>query len=91
MKRLYNEYSAAPCEGNVKHINLIMIDAFQKVWDEVVEADDVCPRDAESNCHAILATLFAENILRRAMKKRRAQRCGLTVTNAIAKMRKEIC
>jgi hypothetical protein len=74
MKRLYNEYSAAPYEGNAKHIDLLMTDAFQRVWDEVVLADDVCPRDAESLCHQALAGLFAENILRRAVGKRRLER-----------------
>ncbi len=72
MKRLYNEYSACPHEGNAKHVSLLITDAFQRVWDEVVLADDVCPRDAESLCHATLSTLFAEEILRRAMAKRRA-------------------
>jgi len=70
MKRLYNEYSAAPCEGNAKHVDLLMVDAFQRVWDEVVVADDVCPRDVELLCHQTLSTLFAENVLRRAMAKK---------------------
>jgi len=75
MKRLFNEYSAAPSwEGNARHISQLMTDAFQKVWDEVVVADDVCPRDTESLCHQTLSGLFAENILRRAMKKRRLER-----------------
>jgi hypothetical protein len=74
MKRLYNEYSAAPYEGNAKHIDMLMTDAFRRVWDEVVLADDVCPRDAESLCHQALTGLFAENILRRAMGKRRLER-----------------
>jgi hypothetical protein len=78
MKRLYNEYSAAPLEGNVKHIDLLMTDIFQRVWDEVVVADDVCPRDAEALCHQSLAGLFAENILRRAMKKRQQQKRAST-------------
>jgi hypothetical protein len=51
-----------------------MTNAFQQVWDEVVLADDVCPRDAESLCHQTLNVLFAENILRRAMGKRRLER-----------------
>jgi len=72
MKRLYNQYSAAPCEGNVRHIDMLMTDAFQKVWDEVVIADDVCPRDAESVCHAVLSQMFSQNILRRAMNKKRS-------------------
>ena len=70
MERLFNEYSAAPYEGNAKHIDLLMTDAFQKVWDEVVIADDVCPRDAEILCHETLAGLFAENRLRRALQKK---------------------
>lgn len=74
MNRLYNEYSAAPYEGNVKHIDLIMTDAFQRVWDEVVLADNVCPRDTETLCHTTLATLFAQNILRRAMQKKKQER-----------------
>jgi len=74
MKRLYNEYNAAPCEGNVETIYALMTDAFQKVWDNVVLADDVCPRDTESICHGVLSMLFAENILRRAMAKRRKER-----------------
>jgi hypothetical protein len=74
VKRLFNEYSAAPYEGNAKHVDLLMTDAFQKVWDEVVIADDVCPRDTEALCHQALAGLFAENILRRAMGKRRLER-----------------
>jgi hypothetical protein len=74
VKRLYNEYSVAPYDGNAKHIDLLMTDAFHRVWDEVVLADDVCPRDAESLCHQTLAGLFAGNILRRAMGKRRVER-----------------
>lgn len=74
MKRLYNEYSASPCEGNSKHIMLIMADAFQRVWDEVVIADDICPRDAESLCHSNLSILFSENILRRALAKKRLEK-----------------
>jgi len=74
MKRLYNEYSAAPYEGNVKHIEMLMTDAFQRVWDEVVLADDVCPRDTESVCHAALSVMFAQHILRRALNKRRFER-----------------
>ena len=74
MKRLFNEYSAAPYEGNVKHVDLLMVDAFQRVWDEVVLADDICPRDVELLCHQTLSTLFAENILRRAVARKRAER-----------------
>lgn len=74
MKRLFNEYSAAPYEDNVKHIDLLMTDAFQRVWDEVVLADDICPRDVELLCHQTLSTLFAENILRRAVARKRAER-----------------
>ena len=75
MKRLFNEYSAALYyEGNAKHIDQLMTDACQKVWDEVVLADDVCPRDAASLCHQTVTGLFAENILRRAMAKRRIER-----------------
>jgi hypothetical protein len=73
MKRLFNEDSAAPYEGNVKHVDLLMVDAFQRVWDEVVLADDICPRDVELLCHQTLSTLFAENILRRAMAKKRIE------------------
>ena len=74
MKRLFNAYSAAPYDGSAKHIDLLMTAAFQRVWDKVVIADDVCPRDTEMLCHQALAGLFAENILRRAMGKRRLQR-----------------
>lgn len=70
MKRLYNEYSAELLEGSGKHIEFLMTDAFQRVWDEVVVSDDVCPRDAEAMCHAVLSGLFAENRLRRAVAKR---------------------
>ena len=74
MKRLFNEYSAAPYEGNVKHVDLLMTDAFQRVWNEVVLAEDLCPRDVEMLCHQTLSMLFAENILRRAMARKRAER-----------------
>lgn len=74
MKRLFNEYSAAPYEGNAKHIDLLMTNAFQQVWDEVVIADDVCPRDAEALCHQSLAGLFAEHRLRRARARERLER-----------------
>jgi hypothetical protein len=74
VKRLYNEYSAAPYEGDVMHIDMIMAGAFKQVWDEVVIADDVCPRDAESLCHQTLNVLFAEHILRRTMGRRRLER-----------------
>jgi len=74
MQRLFNEHSAAPYEGSAKHLDLLMADAFQRVWDEVVLADDVCPRDAELLCHQTLAGLFAENILRQALGKRRLER-----------------
>ena len=72
MKRLFNEYGAAPYEGNVKHVDLLMANAFQQVW-EVVLADDLCPRDVELLCHQTLSVLFAENILRRTCKK--AEQC----------------
>lgn len=76
MKRLYNEYSAAPCEGSVSLIDTIMAEAFQKVWDTVVLADDVCPRDAESLCHSSLSCLFSEHILRQALQRhRQMKRC----------------
>lgn len=74
MKRLYNEYSAAPFEGNVEKIDKIISDAFQKVWDEVVTRDDVCPRDAESYCHLVLNSKFSQNILMKAMKRRKIER-----------------
>ena len=67
MKRLYNEYSAAPSfEGEVKEINDIMSDAFRDVWGKVV-ANDICPRDAESVCHSVISGMFAEHILRKAL------------------------
>jgi hypothetical protein len=75
MKRLYNEYSAAPhWEPDTQLIHTLVSFAAQRIWDEVVVMNDVCPRDAESQCHQTIATLFAENILRRAMDKRRKER-----------------
>ena len=77
MKRLYNKYSAAPYEGEAKYIQDIMLDAFRDVWGQVVLTGDICPRDAEAHCHAVISGLFAEHILRKAMKMRREER-GLT-------------
>lgn len=75
MKRLYNEYGAAGFDDvQVRHIDMLMTAAFQTVWDEVVVADNVCPRDAESFCHSVLSALFAENILRRAINTKRSER-----------------
>ena len=71
MKRLYNEYHAADVSNpDVNHVQAIMTEAFQRIWDEVV-LDDVCPRDVEALCHSTLAVSFAENILRKAMQKRK--------------------
>ncbi len=78
MKRLYNEYSAAPFEGNVKKIDIILEDAFKKIWEEVVVNDDVCPRDTELLCQSILSSMFAQNILRRAMDKKRQNNTSKT-------------
>ena len=72
MKRLYNEYSAAPLD-NVLKIEKIISDAFEKIWMVVIK-DDVCPRDAESYCHSVLNGMFATNILMKAMKKRKIER-----------------
>lgn len=73
MKRLFNQYSAAPYEGNVKHIDSVMVGAFRRVWNEVVLAGNICPRDVELLCHQTLSALFAENILRRAIAKKRTK------------------
>ena len=40
-----------------------MHEAFEKIWNEVVIKDDVCPRDTESYCHSVLNGMFAANIL----------------------------
>ena len=71
MKRLYNKYGAAPCEGEVKSIDNIMSAAFRDVWSAVVLDNDVCPRDAESVCHSVISGLFAEHILRQATEMKR--------------------
>ncbi len=73
MKRLYNEYSAAPFEDNVLKIEKIIHEAFEKIWMVVIK-DDVCPRDTESYCHSVLNGMFAANILMKAMKKRKIER-----------------
>jgi predicted nucleotide-binding protein (sugar kinase/HSP70/actin superfamily) len=75
MKRLYNEHSACPHWGSdAKLISDQITDAFDTIWDKVVIANDICPRDAESLCHSTLATLFAQCILQRAMEKRLIER-----------------
>jgi hypothetical protein len=73
MKRLYNEYSAPSFEDNVIKIEKIMHEAFQKVWLVVIE-DNICPRDAESFCHSTLSCDFGQNILMKAMAKRKIER-----------------
>ncbi len=81
MQRLFNKYSAAPYEGSAKHIDLLMTDAFQRVWDEVVLSDDACPRDTEYLCHQTLSALFAQNILRRALAVKRKERSTPNAAN----------
>jgi hypothetical protein len=72
MKRIYNKYGAAEVNNeNAKKIRIIMGTAFQRVWDEVVLSNDVCPRDAESLCHSSLSSCFAENILRNALRMKK--------------------
>lgn len=75
MRRLYNdEYNACRyTEAPYQRINELMSDAIKKIWEEVVVAYDVCPRDAASVCHEILAIGFSENILRRALDARRTR------------------
>lgn len=72
MKRLYNEYSACPCEGPAKEIDDIIVKAFHDVWN-IVEKDDLCPRDTSHYCHETLSVLFSQEILRTAMNKRRKE------------------
>lgn len=69
MKRLFNEFSAAPYEGDAVTISEAISLAVNKIWNEVVVANNVDPRDAESLCHHEIYTMFAENILRLASKK----------------------
>lgn len=74
LKRIYNEYSAAPdSDPQAKTIYAIMDEAVKHIWEQVVDKG-YCPRDAESIAHANLASYFAEHILRRAMKKRKELR-----------------
>ena len=49
-------------------------DPFEKIWKEVVIEDNVCPRDAESYCHLVLYSRFSENVLIKAMMRRRGER-----------------
>jgi hypothetical protein len=73
MKRLYNEHSACPYEGSAKEIDDIISKAFRDIWN-VVEKDDLCPRDTSHYCNETLLVLFAQEILRTAMDKRRKER-----------------
>ena len=73
-KRLFNEFGAYVLEGSVPHIERIIEDAVEKIWDMEVMALDRCPRDVEYVCHARISSLFAEKILKQAMSKKR----GLT-------------
>lgn len=75
MKRLFNEYSAQVYEGDSKIIEGILTDAFNQIW-EVVSEKDICPRDAQLTCIEIISVLFSQEILRKAMERRRVERKG---------------
>ena len=81
MIRLYNEYSASPHEGNTELIHKLIDNVAKEIWDHVVVGDNVCPRDVESVCHGAISSFFAENILRRAMKKRKEEKTKKTLTS----------
>jgi hypothetical protein len=74
MKRLFNEHSVAPC--NDSHAALLhdkMEGVLDEVWD-VVEAEDLCPRDAELLCLQEVSLFFSEKIVGRNVMKVRAKR-----------------
>ena len=74
MKRIYNQFSAAPYDNlAANRIREIMDHAIAQIWEECVEKKDYCPRDTESLCHSQLSCSFAENILKRAISVRRAK------------------
>ncbi len=73
MKRLYNEYSACPYEGKAADIANIANKAFKDIWN-IVQEYDLCPRDTSLYCHEIFSALFAQEILWKAMKKKKEEK-----------------
>ena len=71
MKRLFNEYSAY--EGGSTIIEEILTESFNQIWD-IVSENDICPRDAQLTCIETISVLFSQEILRKAMAKRRLER-----------------
>ena len=75
MKRLYNEYDACPLFDNneasqIKQINDIINITINKIWNEIIVPNDICPRDAQLFCSSIVSTIFSEKILLNAIKKK---------------------
>lgn len=72
MKRLYNEYNACPLFDNneASQINDIINIAINKIWNEIIVPNDICPIDAQLFCSSIVSTKFSEKILLNAIKKK---------------------
>jgi hypothetical protein len=80
MERLYNEYSAAK-HPSTNIIDGILTEAFKRILREITE-NGVDIRDTEGYCHSVITTSFAEEILKRAILKRKEERlCQLKKLN----------
>ena len=73
MERLYDQYGACLYQGSAKEIEDEIYEAFKKVWD-IVDRDNICPRDAELLSHNVLSASFVKNLLVRAMEMKRIER-----------------
>lgn len=73
MKRLFNEYSAAPHAGPALLLGEKLRASLEDVW-KMVEAEDLCPRDVELFCFQEVSLFFAEKIVGRNVMKVRAKR-----------------
>ncbi len=71
-KRLYNEYLAAVGE-HVDAIDRITLKSVKEVMDYAKE-NDLCLRDTKQVVMDFVSVLFAEEILTKAMAKRKGER-----------------
>jgi len=74
MKRLYNQYGASDYEST-KPIDTACTNLVESLW-ELVERDNVCPRDLCSYVHNEIDGLMAVKILQRAIKMRKAEKAN---------------
>jgi len=70
MKNLYNEYSA----GHNELLESTMRAAVSKIWNQLVETDNYCPRQVQLMAMEEVSYYFSHKILMRASKMRKNRR-----------------